>query len=379
LWAGYGFNKSHAIAYGYVAYQTAWLKANYTIEFLVSSMNVMMNARSKKIEDITKFVVDARAYGYTVVPPSVVKSSTGFSISANETDEHGKPVIYYSLGAIKDISPKATEVWLKERPFKSLDDAVLKAVRTKYTIKNLDVLASIGAFDELAKNRTHVVNSMEDRVKKARNVMAREKRRIDKLKDQGDFEQTLDLLTVPREIHFDMGDSKDLNLEPKAVRKGRNMIPADELLIQEQMEYMGLSLSGSLLGPYEAQIRARTDAMLTTFFVNNVKDGNSAVVAGVIKDIRPHEDKNKNLMGFLTITDGRTDVRVLVFSSIYTKFADSTWRGGKGKALIIAGRKDNETLIARAITFLRKERSDQSDDTTEETEPGPTTGPPDNL
>lgn len=365
LWAGYGFNKSHAIAYAYVAYQTAWLKTHYQLEFLVSSMNVMVDSGGK-LDDITKFVSDARAMGYTVVPPSVVKSDRMFSISATEFDKDQRPYIYYSLGAIKDVSPKASEQWLKERPFKSLDDAVLKAVRTKYTIKNLEVLARVGAFDELAKNRTYVISSLEDRVKKARNAMAREKRRVEKVKDNLELDLALDMLTVPREIVFEMGDTDRLKLSPEPVKSGKKIDDPRDVLIQEQMEYIGLPLSGSPLDAYLEQIKARRDAMTTTYFASSVKDGVPALVAGVIKDIRKTFDKNKNSMAFLTITDGRTEVRVLVFTSTFTKFAASSWI--KGKALIIAGRKDNDTLIARDVTFLRKERSDHSDTTTEEEE-----------
>jgi DNA polymerase-3 subunit alpha len=361
LWAGYGFNKSHAIAYAYVAYQCAWLKAHYLLEFLVSSMNVMVDSRAK-LEDIVKFVADAVAMGITIVPPSVVKSYSKFMISETEMDSNGVPFVYYSLGAIKDVSTDATEVWLRERPFKSLDDAILKAVRTKYTIKNLEVLAKVGAFDELAKNRVHVQTTLEDRVKKARNAVARDKRRIEKLKNQNNLDLALDMMTVPSDIRFDYGDTAELAKVPVADKRGHTV---QENLVTNQMEYLGVPVSGSLLDNYQEQIRAKAD-MLTSYFVNESKDGDAARVAGMITSIRKKADKNGRQMAFLTLSDGRTEARVLVFSSIFSRYSETTWR--VGKTLIIAGRKDKDSLIAKDVTFLRKERSDPSERETEEAE-----------
>ena len=112
--AGYGFNKSHAVAYSIVAYQTAFLKANYNTEFLAANLTNEMNSPDK----FKEYLNLAPKYGIKVVPPSINRSETQFSVDKGE--------ILYGLAAIKNVGANVVDVIIEERskngPYKSFMD-----------------------------------------------------------------------------------------------------------------------------------------------------------------------------------------------------------------------------------------------------------------
>jgi DNA polymerase III alpha subunit len=148
----------------------------------------------------------------------------------------------------------------------------------------------------------------------------------------------------PKELVFNMGDGDQL-LIPSRLDAIAN--------VKNQLEYIGFVLNGSLLDPYETHVRSRSN-MVTTHFANDVVDGEqNCHVAGVITQLRKKNDRNGNPYCFLTMSDGRTDIRVLVFNKVFVHFDPKTWKTGKG--IVVDGRKDGGTLIASDVTFLRRD------------------------
>jgi DNA polymerase-3 subunit alpha len=144
--AGYGFNKSHAAAYALVAYQTAWLKAHYPIEFFAASMCFDMHQTDK----LAIFVDDMRRSGHHCLPPAINRSEAEFGVEAHR-DGHA---VRYALGALKGVGEKAMEGLVAERTlrgtFANLEDFAARIDPRLLNRRQIESLAGAGAFDDLA-------------------------------------------------------------------------------------------------------------------------------------------------------------------------------------------------------------------------------------
>jgi DNA polymerase-3 subunit alpha len=146
--ADYGFNKSHAAAYALVAYQTAYMKANYPVEFLAASMTLDMNNTDK----LSEFRSEAARLGIKVEPPSVNRSGVAFEVEGVP----GKQAIRYALAALKGVGTQAVEAIVaarSEQPFADLSDFAHRVNPRAVNKRVLESLAAAGAFDELEPNR----------------------------------------------------------------------------------------------------------------------------------------------------------------------------------------------------------------------------------
>ncbi|HST35892.1 MAG TPA: DNA polymerase III subunit alpha [Allosphingosinicella sp.] len=145
--AGYGFNKSHAAAYALVAYQTAWLKAHYPVEFYAASMSFDIHLTDK----LAVFVDDMRRRGDAILAPAINLSEADFSVEA-----HGEShAVRYALGALKGVGEKAMELLVEERgsngAFQSLDDFAARIDPRLVNRRQIESLAGGGAFDGIAE------------------------------------------------------------------------------------------------------------------------------------------------------------------------------------------------------------------------------------
>ncbi len=150
--ADYGFNKSHAAAYALVAYQTAYLKANYPVEFLAASMTLDMGNTDK----LAEFRREAQRLNITVEPPSVNRSGRAFDVADS--------TIFYSLAALKGVGGHAVEAIVASRgdkPFRDLTDFASRVDAKSINKRMLESLAGAGAFDALDKNRARVFAGCE--------------------------------------------------------------------------------------------------------------------------------------------------------------------------------------------------------------------------
>ncbi|RYE76681.1 MAG: DNA polymerase III subunit alpha, partial [Hyphomicrobiales bacterium] len=151
--ADYGFNKSHAAAYALVAYQTAYLKANYATEFLAASMTLDIG-NTEKLND---FRLDAMRLGIEVVPPSVQTSHKAFEV------EDGR--IFYSLAAIKGVGEQAVEHIVERRkqggPYKSLEDFCARIDPKVVNKRTLESLVAAGALDLFGHDRARLTANLE--------------------------------------------------------------------------------------------------------------------------------------------------------------------------------------------------------------------------
>jgi DNA polymerase-3 subunit alpha len=148
--AGYGFNKSHAAAYALVSYQTAYLKANYPVEFLAASMTLDLG----NTEKLNTFRQELSRIGVKLLPPDINKSYPVFAV---EEQADGTKAIRYALGAVRNVGLAAMESVVRERtangPFKDLFDFAGRCDPKAVNKRLLESLAAAGAFDSLHKSR----------------------------------------------------------------------------------------------------------------------------------------------------------------------------------------------------------------------------------
>ncbi len=164
--AGYGFNKAHATAYAWISYQTAYLKANYLIEFLTASLNLEIDDTDK----INIFQQEAKSFGIKILPPDINLSKSYFTI------ENG--AIRYGLGGLKSIGVQAMEQLCLEREekgeFTDILDFASKVNPKILHRRSLETLIKAGAFDSIHPNRHQLLVSV-DLLSNYNNILLREK------------------------------------------------------------------------------------------------------------------------------------------------------------------------------------------------------------
>ena len=155
--AGYGFNKSHAAGYALIAYQTAFLKANFPVEFMTASINYELNNTDK----INSYLDDCKSMNIEILKPNINYSSSLFTI---ELDTQNKKTIRYGLSALKNVGTSGTLKIVNERKkngnYKNIDDFCNRLNDENINIRQLEFLIKSGSFDDLEKNRSKLFNNI---------------------------------------------------------------------------------------------------------------------------------------------------------------------------------------------------------------------------
>lgn len=155
--AGYGFNKSHAVAYSIVAYQTAYLKANFKAEFLAANLTNEMGSPDK----FKEYLNLAPKYGIKIVPPSINRSEKHFNVDSGD--------IIYGLAGIKNVGEAVVELIVEERekngPYKDFMDFLSRQSENTLNSRLIESLIKAGAFDELGTDRATLLANLEDALK----------------------------------------------------------------------------------------------------------------------------------------------------------------------------------------------------------------------
>jgi DNA polymerase III subunit alpha len=157
--AGYGFNKPHAAAYALITYQTAYLKANYPVEFMAASMTLDLGNTDK----LNVFRQELARLGIRLLPPDINRSQPGFAVEADPTT--GKPAIRYALAAVKGVGEQAMVELVRERDrngrFKDLADFARRLDAKSFNRRQFESLARAGAFDPINPNRAQTLAAAE--------------------------------------------------------------------------------------------------------------------------------------------------------------------------------------------------------------------------
>ncbi len=293
--AKYAFNKSHAAAYAVVAYQTAYLKYYYPMEYMASLMSSVMDHVSK----ISEYIYTCRQMGLEVLAPSVNEGESRFSVSGNK--------IRYGLSAIKGISHTFIEKLCEERKergkFTSLKDFLSRMADREVNKRMVENLIKAGALDGLGATRRQAMSVyaqiMDGIAQERKHTMAGQMTLFDLASDEAkaDFEVRLpDVGEYPKETYLGF-----------------------------EKEVMGIYISGHPLEEYEEKWKKSITRVTADFLLDEetgqskVQDGEIATVGGLITDKNIKYTKQNQTMAFLTLEDLVGAVEVIVFPKSYEK------------------------------------------------------------
>ena len=284
--AGYGFNKSHAAAYALVAYQTAYLKANYPVEFFAAAMNFELGDTDK----LNVFREELTRNRIALLPPDINRSFPMFAVEAAE----GKSAIRYALAAIKGVGMAAMQGVVgtrKEGAFKDLFDLAERVDSHAVNRKQMENLAAAGAFDGLNKNRSQVIAAIDTLLKHSQQTNAEK-------------------------------SSGQANMFAASTGAARPPLPTaknwDDLTrLQHEFSALGFYLSAHPLDNYRA-ILERIGAVGADQIANKQRTSGSTrfKLAGIVLSRQERTSKNGNRFAFLQLSDGNGTFEVTIFSEL---------------------------------------------------------------
>jgi DNA polymerase-3 subunit alpha len=312
--ADYGFNKSHAAAYALVAYQTAYMKANYPVEFLAASMTYEMANTDK----LSEFRAEAQRLGIKVEAPSVNRSGVQFDVEGN--------TIHYALAALKGVGTQAVEAIVTARgetPFRDITDFASRINPRAINKRVLESLAAAGAFDPLEPNRARVTAGVDA-------ILAAAQRRHE---------------------DAEMGQSELFGgasvREQIPLPAAQPWLPAERL--QREFDAIGFFLSGHPLDDYAA-ILERLKVQRWTAFCHSVKQGATAgKVAGTVVSRAERRTKTGNKMGILEFSDPSGHYEAVIFQEGLQQYRDLL-EPGKAVLLMLTAEAQGEDVRARIQT-----------------------------
>lgn len=284
--ADYGFNRSHAAAYAVLAYQTAYLKANYPQAYLAAQLSTMMGNQGK----IAEYMDEAKKMGISILPPDIQHSNYSFTIEGNS--------IRFGLAAIKNVGVHAIDSILKAReqgPFADLRDFCRRLDLRVCNRRVLESLILCGATESLPGHRAQQVAMLDEVLEKT------------SMAQKWGLEDQMHLF-----------EDEDLFSEEPLSCDYEQITPySPKERIQLEREYLGLFLSGHPLDDYQSLYKGQVTHSIHQ--LRQVPDGTAIVLAGIIASVKAIQTKKGDPMAFVELEDQSGNVEVVVFPKTYRK------------------------------------------------------------
>lgn len=292
--AKYAFNKSHAAAYAVVAYETAYLKHYYPVEFMAALMTSFIENSSK----VSQYIVICKNMGIDILPPDINKGERDFSV------EDGK--IRYGLSALKSIGKGVIDSIVEERnergEFTSLNDFVVRLTGKEVNKRTIESFIKAGAFDSFGLKRRQLmmiyVQVVDSITKDKKNNMAGQMTLFDFASEE---------------------DKQDYEIQVPDVAEFTKL----ELLAFEK-EVIGVYVSGHPLEEYMSLWKKKVTIVSTDFVSEDddmkVKDGNRETIGGIVTSVTMKSTKSNKVMAFFTLEDIYGTVEVIVFPKDFEKY-----------------------------------------------------------
>lgn len=335
--ARYAFNKSHAAAYGVLAYETAYLKVHYPVEFMAALMTSIMGNSDKVVE----YIRECNAIGIPVNPPDINKSFSKFSVEGDS--------IRFGLAAVKNVGVNIIENIVKEREangeFKDFVDFA-KRLDTKDTNKRVvESLIKCGAFDQISENRATLMAGYESVL---------ESISMDRKKNVQGQISLFDAFSAQVEEVPDMQLSTNLPVVREFSEKER---------LNMEKEVLGMYLSGHPLSEYKSELDRKTSINMKK--INELKENEKTfmklhdrevIMGGMVIAKRIMTTKRNEIMAFITLEDLYGAIEVVVFPQTLKKFNILL---NDDSIILIKGAisidDDEAKLIARDIKDINEE------------------------
>lgn len=282
--AGYGFNKSHSAAYALIAYQTAYLKAHYPVEF----MGALLNSFLSNSDQVVRLINECREMGIKILPPDVNASNRDFTVVEGR--------IRFGLGAVKNVGEAAIETIIhgrrEEGPFESLYDFCRRVDTQKVNRRVIEQLIKCGAFDSITSGRSRLLAALDDALEKSQ-VIQRDR--------QAGQMNMFDLLMSSRKSPV-----PELPDVPAWDRR---------VTLQYEKEALGFYISGHPMDHYADRLAGlcTTDSQA----VKEKREGAEVVISGMLSIVKELTTKRGDRMAFLSLEDKEGLVEIVAFSEVF--------------------------------------------------------------
>ncbi|HNV23507.1 MAG TPA: OB-fold nucleic acid binding domain-containing protein, partial [Candidatus Omnitrophota bacterium] len=318
--SGYGFNRSHSAAYAIISFQTAYLKANYPVEFMCA----LLNSERNNTDKIVEYVKESENMGIKILPPDVNESFKKFTVIDSKT-------IRFGLLAVKNIGESAIDSMIERRemsgPYKTIYDICERVDLRIVNKKVLESLIKCGALDGFGVYRSQMMAVVE------KALDAGSKIQKERLSGQVSF---FDMFSDAEKKNPSFSQRYDDLPDIKEWQKNQ--------LLAFEKDMLGFYVSGHPLAHYLAEIKEFTQQ--TTASLKQAFDGEEVKLVGLIESVKlTNTRKTNERMAIVKLTDMEGDVEVIIFPSVYEKFALLL---KEGDVVFLIGRvtlKDEQTKI----------------------------------
>lgn len=324
--ANYAFNKSHSVAYAFVAFQTAFLKVYYPNEFMAALMSSVMGQSSK----ISLYIHECQRMGLAMLPPNINRSYENFSV------EDGK--IRFGLAAIKNVGQGLVKDMTYERdkngPYANFTDFVKRLDKAEIQVNKraVESLIKVGAFEDMGVNRASLIANFEKTI---------------------DSVQAASRRNVPGQMNLLDGMVEDDVEETYSLAEF-----SKEKILQMEKELAGTYISGHPLGDYSQAIERYTSFKISNIteaddirLIQNTYNDKKVRVVGLVTERKDIITKKNDQMTFLTLEDEYGVFDIVVFPRLFAKYRDIL---KEDAVLIISGRitieeEENPQIVADTI------------------------------
>ncbi len=280
---GYGFNKSHSAAYALIAYQTAYLKAHFPVEFMAALLTSEMHSS----DGVVKYISECKSHHISILPPDINESRKEFVVSG--------PHIRFGLAAVKNVGEGAIESILEDRdegPFTSIFDFCERVDLRKVNKRVLESLIKSGAFDTLGLKRSQLFAGLEDILDYGQRVQREKNDPQMGLFGSGMDQPAINLPSLPEIEEWD-----------------------EKQLLAFEKESLGFYITGHPLNRFNDIIDKYATA--DTISLKEMPDNSAARLAGVIRNTKVITTKRGDLMAFITMEDMNGSFEMTVFPNLY--------------------------------------------------------------
>lgn len=311
--AGYGFNKAHSTAYAFISYRTAYLKANFPLEFMAA----LLDSEKGNKDKMAVVMNECLEMGIKVFQPDINESSTNFTVIGDN--------IRFGLPAVKNVGEQTVKDVIRAREekgsFVSLDDFIERVDSRKVTKKVVESLIKCGAFDCLDNNRAHLINILDDSIKA----------KSGKKKGQ--------IALFPAPLN-EKGEEK--------IEKVQEWTRTE--ILQFEKELLGFYLTGHPLTKYEQILKKCTNTNITDLhkFTGSMPVKIGGVITNVKKKFTKREGKR---MAIFKLEDMAGGVEVIVFPKAFEKEKTKIVNSAE---VIIEGRLDKNGETPKIIASSLK-------------------------
>ena len=304
--ANYGFNKSHSVAYGMVAYQMAYLKANYPQYFFLSLLNSVIGSDIKTSE----YIFEARKRHLQIQPPNINLSEKRYILYDNQ--------VLFPLRGIRNVGVNAADKILEERSkgsFESYHDAVARLSKAGVNRKAIECCIMAGAFDCFHLTRASMLASLEDALCFSSIIM---------IEDENQLRLDYSLATPPAII----------NVADYPLRKAN-----------QEKEVLGFYLSEHPLNRIKKELHFNGKAIIEC-----LEPCGYVTIMGTISHIKQHKTKKGDLMCFAVLSDETASIDLVIMPNLYKNIANSL---KKGEIIKVSGKVDKaNSCLANRIEFI---------------------------